>query len=92
MKRLPHGKWLAVAVLPWLMGCAAFAVRPPTPAKDMPRVGLEEPPPGEHFYVMLFASQSTPIPIPRLTHSWATVVHVNANGASAFTGTLESAV
>ena len=76
MQRLHHGRWLAVAVLPWLIGCATFAVRPPTPAKDLPRVGLEEPPPGEHFYVMLFASQSTPIPIPRLSHSWATVVHL----------------
>ena len=76
MKRLHYGRWLAVALLPGLMGCATFAVRPPTPAKDLPRVGLEEPPPGEHFYIMLFASQQTPLRIPRLSHSWATVIHV----------------
>jgi hypothetical protein len=52
-----------------------MAVRPPTPAKDLDPYDLWEPPPGEHFYITLFGSQSTPR-IPRLTHSWATVLHV----------------
>jgi len=37
--------------------------------------GMWEPRPGEHFYVTLFASQTTPR-VPRLTHSWGTLVHV----------------
>ena len=38
-----------------------------------------EPRHGEHFYVTLFASQSTPR-IPRLTHSWGTVLRVVDQG------------
>jgi hypothetical protein len=35
---------------------------------------MELPPPGEHFYVIVFASQSTP-KRPAYAHSFATVVH-----------------
>jgi hypothetical protein len=64
---------LCVTVLCLLAGCARFAVRPPTPAKDL-EVEITDPPPGEHFYITVFASQSTP-KIARFCHSWATVVH-----------------
>lgn len=56
-------------------GCAAFAVRPPTPAKDLADAWMSETRPGERFYITLFGSQSTPR-IPRRTHSWATVLRV----------------
>ena len=56
-------------------GCAQFAVRPPTPARDLDPYAMWEPRPGEHFYVTLFASQTTRR-IARLTHSWATVLRV----------------
>lgn len=57
------------------VGCAGMAVRTPTPAANMDRSVLREAPPGEHFYITVFGSQTTPR-IPRRTHSWATVVHV----------------
>jgi hypothetical protein len=60
-------------------GCAQLAVRPPTPAKDLDPYDMWEPPPGEHFYITLFASQTAPR-IPRLSHSWGTVLHVVDQG------------
>jgi hypothetical protein len=75
MAHRSYPAWLLCLYLTVTGGCAQLAVRPPTPAKDMDVSGLWEPPPGEHFYVTLFASQSTPR-IPQRTHSWATVVHV----------------
>jgi len=67
--------WLFSLYLTVTGGCAQLAVRPPTPAKDMDVSGMWDPRPGEHFYITLFGSQSTPR-IPRLTHSWGTVIHV----------------
>jgi hypothetical protein len=60
-------------------GCAQLAVVPPTPARDLDPYDLWEPPPGERFYITLFGSQTTPR-IPRLVHSWGTVVHVVDQG------------
>jgi hypothetical protein len=60
-------------------GCAQLAVPPPTPARDLDPYDLWEPPPGERFYITLFGSQTTPR-IPRLTHSWGTVLHVVDQG------------
>jgi hypothetical protein len=65
----------------WIMlvlcafGCASRAVRPPTPARDLNvEAMLATPKPeNEHYYVLVFGSQTTPR-IPRYTHTWATVV------------------
>jgi hypothetical protein len=74
-----HRTWLLFACLAATSGCARFAVQPPTPAKDMDASGMWEPRPGEHFYVILFASQSTP-KFPRFTHCWGTVIHATDQG------------
>jgi hypothetical protein len=58
-----------------LTGCASNDVRPPSPARDLNNLEMlaMPTPPNERYYVMIFASQSTP-KIPRFTHCWATVV------------------
>lgn len=61
-----------------LTGCAAVNdVRPPSPAQNInPQELLATPaPPNEHYYILIFGSQSTPKQ-PRYSHSWATVVKV----------------
>jgi len=66
---------LAVLAVALAVGCAASAVRPPSPATDL-RVEdvLATPaPPNERYYLLLFGSQSTP-KLARYTHSWGTVV------------------
>ena len=65
--------WLLLVL--YASGCASQAVRPPTPARDL---SVEEllaapKPEYEHFYILVFGSQTTPR-IPRYTHTWATVV------------------
>ena len=52
-------------------------VRPPSPAISLSAEDLlaMKPPENERYYMMLFASQSTPKK-PRYTHVWATVVKV----------------
>jgi hypothetical protein len=72
-----YSAWLLCLTLAG--GCAQLAIAPPTPAKNLNPNDMWEPPPGEHFYVTLFASQITPR-IPRLSHSWGTVVHVIDQG------------
>jgi hypothetical protein len=62
-----------------MTGCANFAAVPQTPARSMSFAGMREPPPGEHFYVIVFGSENTPR-IPRYTHTWATFVHVIDQG------------
>jgi hypothetical protein len=57
-------------------GCSHFAKVPPTPAKNVDVCGLEEPPPGENFYVTFFGSEGA-LKLPRFTHTWATVAHVS---------------
>ncbi len=56
-------------------GCGRQAVRPPSPALDLEITALlaAPKPEHEHYYVIVFGSQTTPR-IPRLTHTWATVV------------------
>lgn len=71
--------WILYLCLAMTGGCAQLAVQPPTPARDLDPYDMWEPPPGERFYITLFASQTTPR-IPRLTHSWATVLHVVDQG------------
>jgi len=66
---------LAVLAVVFAVGCAANAVRPPSPATAL-RVEdfLAMPaPPNERYYLLLFGSQSTP-KLARYTHSWGTVV------------------
>jgi hypothetical protein len=74
--------WKVVAVLALApCGCAATAVRPPTPAANVTVEDLErEPvPPNERFYLLVFGSQSQPIR-PKYTHSWVTGVRVVDQG------------
>jgi len=56
-------------------GCAALAVRPPTPAARLSHedVATPPPPPGERYFLVVFGSQSTPKRA-KYTHTWATVV------------------
>src|SRR5262245_20413643 len=66
---------LAVLAAAFALGCAATAVRPPSPATAL-RIEdlLAMPvPPNERYYLLLFGSQSTP-KRPKYTHSWGTVV------------------
>jgi hypothetical protein len=67
--------FLALALC--LTGCAANDVRPPSPARDLNNLDMlaMPTPPNERYYILIFASQSTP-KIPRLTHCWGTVVKV----------------
>lgn len=69
--------WLLVW-LPVVLGGCATPVRPPTPASEIrfQDLDVEPPPPGERYYLLVFASQTTPV-VPRKTHSWATVVRVS---------------
>src|SRR5512139_1866995 len=60
-------------------GCAPFAHRPPTPAKDLDTSKVRAPQPGEHFYATLFGSESVP-KIPHLTHTFGTVLRVVDQG------------
>src|SRR4051812_18893549 len=65
---------LAVLAAVVTLGCAATAVRPPSPATALRGDQfLATPPPNERYYVLLFGSQSTP-KLARYTHSWGTVV------------------
>jgi hypothetical protein len=61
-----------------LAGPGREPVRPPTPAKELTIEQLLAlpVPPNERYYVIVFGSQSTP-KIPRLTHTWATVVRLS---------------
>ena len=79
MAQRSYPAWLLFLCLALTGGCAQLAVRPPTPARELDPYDLWEPPTGEHFYVTLFGSQTTPR-IPRLSHSWGTVLHVVDQG------------
>jgi hypothetical protein len=68
---------LSVLLAMCLSGCAALAVKPPTPADDLKAEELErEPaPPNERYYLLIFGSQSEPKRA-KYTHTWATAVRV----------------
>jgi hypothetical protein len=75
-------RWRATALGMLLLsvaGCACLAVRPPTPAKTLDVRGMERPAPGERYYVLVFSSQTKP-KVPRLTHTWMTVVRTTERG------------
>lgn len=74
--------WIAIVLAVAQCGCAATAVRPPTPAAEVTVEDLErEPaPPNERYYLLIFGSQSKPLR-PKYTHSWATAVRVADQGA-----------
>jgi hypothetical protein len=65
--------WLLLVL--FASGCGSQAIRPPTPARELSiEAMLEAPKPEyEHYYILVFASQTTPR-IPRYSHTWATVV------------------
>jgi hypothetical protein len=71
--------FLGTLAIPFCAGCAEVAVRPATPARYLDVRGLEEPPPGEHFFVTVFGSQSSP-KLPRFSHTWATMIHLTERG------------
>lgn len=54
-------------------GCGRNVVRPPTPASGLDTFALRHKQPNERFYVIVFASQSTPRR-PTYSHTWATVI------------------
>jgi hypothetical protein len=49
--------------------------KPPTPAGQVRSEELEKvpPPPGEHYYILMFGSEGS-IKVPRRTHTWAAAV------------------
>jgi hypothetical protein len=75
------GRAVSSALLTSLVaGCASTAILPPAPlnyARYEASAGKVVAP--EHFYLLVFASQSTP-KLPRYTHTWATVVRVRDCG------------
>lgn len=73
--------WPALLGLLAAAGCANFAVQPPTPARSLNFSGLREPAVGEHFYVIVFGSESTPR-LPRFTHSWGVFIRATEQGES----------
>jgi hypothetical protein len=63
----------------FIAGCSSTTVRP-TAVTQARFQELECPsPPGERYYMLVFASQSTP-KLPRYTHTWATMVRVKDGG------------
>jgi hypothetical protein len=72
--------WALVALVCGLSGCAHYAQLPDTPARHVSYIDLNDPaPPGEHYYLLVFGSQTTP-KIPRFTHTWVTFVRVPCPG------------
>jgi hypothetical protein len=67
-------------------GCAGLAAGTPTPARCLSPT-YDCPAPGEHYYVLVFASQSRP-PLPRFTHIWATAVRVTDRPPAVETATI----
>jgi hypothetical protein len=67
------------SVLVILAGCANLAVHPPTPARDLPTAGLDDPEPGCRYFLVVFGSQITPR-IPGRVHNFATVVKTCSPG------------
>lgn len=70
---------IVVVIVPAGSLAAREPVRPPTPATHLVLNDLEEPAPGEHFYVMIFSGQRL-VKTARYTHCWATVVHETRRG------------
>src|SRR5947209_7255130 len=73
--------WLAIVLAAAPCGCAANAIRPPTPAANVTVEDLERDaaPPNDRYYLLIFGSQSQPLR-PKYTHSWATAVRVTDQG------------
>lgn len=67
--------WLCPALALLAAGCALNAVRPPTPAAYLNMDRNEPPSPGEHYYILIWASQRVLRIQPAYTHSFATIVH-----------------
>jgi hypothetical protein len=75
MSRMNRRQWLASVAALGLSGCAASAVRPPTPAANMDATGMWERRTEEQCYLIVFGSQTT-LRLARWTHTWATLVRV----------------
>jgi hypothetical protein len=73
-KMLRFGRLLMSSAALCLPGCALNAVRPSTPAAKLELDRNEPLPPGENYYVLVWASQRL-LRTPRYSHSFATVVH-----------------
>ena len=67
--------WLIAAAALALSGCAANAVRPPSPAMSLKVDALlaTSPPANERYYLLVFGSEATP-KLARYTHTWASMV------------------
>jgi hypothetical protein len=70
--------FLLLALLP--SGCATFSAQPATPARYLDLRGLEQAPPCERYYLLVFSSENE-LRQPRYTHTWATAVRVVQRGA-----------
>jgi hypothetical protein len=75
MARISQRLWLALVAAIVFCGCARFAVRPDSPAAQMDATGMWARQCDEHFYMIVFGSQSAPKRA-RWTHSWVTLVRV----------------
>ena len=77
----PRLSWLRIILAMIPCGCAASAVRPPTPAANVrvEQLELEPAPANERYYLLVFGSQSQPLR-PKYTHSWVTAVRVVDEG------------
>lgn len=73
--------WLFVVTA---LGCSSLAKQTPTPANDIPPNSYRDiaPPAGEHYYLMIFGSESR-IKRAKFTHTWATMVRVNESDSTA---------
>jgi hypothetical protein len=79
MNTLTRRAWLRWAVALLSGGCALTAKPTPSPAPGTDVRGLDLPPPGEHFYVIVFASQNF-LKQPAYSHTFATVAHAAETG------------
>src|SRR5579883_2516636 len=66
-------RWCCLAFL-LLSGCALNAIKPPTPSSTLNLDLNEPPPPGEHYYVLIWGSQRV-FRTPSYSHTFVTVVH-----------------
>jgi hypothetical protein len=70
----------AVLLTSIVVGCTSTSVLPPTPPIQTRFQVLDDAAPAqERYYLLVFASQSTP-KVPRYTHTWATAVRVRDQG------------
>jgi hypothetical protein len=66
---------VVVVLATGMVGCAALAEKPPTPAAEIPPQALDYPaPPNERYYAVIFGSQKVAYLRPDLTHTWMVAI------------------